>query len=182
MHSVTPGNCFFCKGRSNRSFVHIQTVIFNLHRLWTGSFTCSFNMYIHRFTGTKNPPQHPYSFCKNWTLQCTEEWYLKDKTSLSFCCYTWEETEERRIRPWSWLKIHLSGSSIVRCHHTVDIPATTGKKNVVLKDNEWIKGRGAYEEKREGGEDGSFWDSRKQFQFSLKTLSIYSQLSERTPR
>ena len=40
----------------------------------------------------------------------------------------------------------------MQCHHTVDIPATTGKKKqYVLKDNERIGGRGAL--RRKGREE-----------------------------
>ena len=49
------------------------------------------------------------------------------------------------------------------------------KKQFVLKDKELIGGEECLEEKREE-RAGVFLDSRKLFQFSLKTVSIYSQL------
>ena len=48
----------------------------------------------------------------------------------------------------------------MRCHHTVDIPATTGKKKRVCPKRQGVNwgvgGGGCLEEKREGVESGSF--------------------------
>ena len=66
----------------------------------------------------------------------------------------------------------------MRCHHTVDIPATTGlkKKNSLYYKTMSELGEGCLEERR-GREErvGVFF-------LSLKMVSIYRQLSERTPR
>ena len=72
----------------------------------------------------------------------------------------------------------------MRCHHTVDIPATkVKKKKTVCTKRQGVNwGEGCLEEKREGGEGGSFFRFTETIPVLIKnTFHLQSTFRTDTP-
>ena len=182
MHSVIPGNCFFRKRRSKRSSVPIPTVIFNLHRL------CIYTLIsVHsQIYCDKEPAATPIDFL--YVLNTAMYWRMVSEGQNISVALLLHLGRDGRTKDSS---MKLNKNSLIRLQHCAMsshgwYSSYNRLKKKVCTKRQWVNwGEGCPEEKREGGDKervGVFWDSRKQFQFSLKTLSIYSQLSEWTPR